>query len=418
MPHPSVLRLHVKAQAAPTSSRAGGWPCQLMLRRTLPPPLQQRHAALKRSAADAQLQQPEPTAKHRSAAVRVVTLCSGIEAPIQAYERLGIPFIHEASCDNDPAVKKMLLANFSPRLWLDDVCGAARRLPPHDMLWAGFPCQPFSLSGAGHGFADPAGRGLVVLHIISVIQKHMPKTVVVENVVGLVCSSHKPYFEALLQVLSDIRHGVLRYCIEWSILDSKHFGVPQSRPRVWIVLVRSDVLGSRKLVWPTQHTERCRNIDELLDKLAPHRGHPLAAPPPEKGTVAHRNCILTMGALAQAGKEPFKHTYVMDIDGSKPSPPMLGCSPCLTATRASNGGHWLSTRGRRLSTAEMCKLQAMDPARLRVPQGVSTPQFRKMLGNSMSVNIVEALLVMLNKAAPDVMHVAPLRDRWSARGSA
>ncbi|MCP4241424.1 MAG: DNA cytosine methyltransferase, partial [bacterium] len=226
--------------------------------------------------------------------------------------------------------------------------------------------------------------------------------------------SHKPYFEAILQVLSEIRCDGLRYRVEWAVLDTKHFGVPHSRPRVWIVMVRSDVLGGRSLVWPSPHVEPCRTIDELLDDKAAPRGHPPAAPP-KKDTVAYRNCILMMGALAQAGKEPFKHTYVLDIDGSAPSTPMLGCSPCLTATRASGGGHWLSTRGRRMSTAEMCKLQGMDPARLRAPNDVSEFQFRKMLGNSMSVNVVETLLVMLNKAAPEVMHVtSPLHDRWSA----
>ncbi|MCP4244436.1 MAG: DNA (cytosine-5-)-methyltransferase, partial [bacterium] len=200
----------------------------------LAPPLPPRRAAFKRPAAGVQ-RPTEPTAKRCSTAVRVVTLCSGIEAPMQAYERLRIPFIHAVACDKDPAVKKMLLANFSPRLWLDDVCGAAGRLPPHDMLWAGFPCQPFSLSGAGHGFADPAGRGVVIMHIINVIRTHMPKTVVLENVKGLVSSSHKPYFEAILQVLSEIRCDGLRYRVEWAVLDTKHFGVPHSRPRVWIV---------------------------------------------------------------------------------------------------------------------------------------------------------------------------------------
>ena len=62
----------------------------------------------------------------------------------------------------------------------------------------------------------------------------------------------------------------------------------------------------------------------------------------------------------------------------------------------------------------MCRLMAMDPGRLHVPDGVSEARFRKMLGNSMCVNVLEALFVMINKAAPSVLKAGPLTDRWSS----
>ena len=73
----------------------------------------------------------------------------------------------------------------------------------------------------------------------------------------------------------------------------------------------------------------------------------------------------------------------------------------------------MSMRGRRLTTAEMLKLQSMRPARLVVPPSVPESAFRAMIGNSMSVNIVEVLLAMLSRACLGVLG-SPLRGRWSA----
>ena len=92
-----------------------------------------------------------------------------------------------------------------------------------------------------------------------------------------------------------------------------------------------------------------------------------------------------------------------------------GCSPCLTKTRASVGGHWVTSYGRRLGTDAMLKLQHMNPERLRRPNIVPMNAFNSMIGNAMSVNIVEVLLVMLSRSCPSVLGTkAPLPDRWSA----
>lgn len=75
----------------------------------------------------------------------------------------------------------------------------------------------------------------------------------------------------------------------------------------------------------------------------------------------------------------------------------------------------VTTRGRRLTTTEMLKLQHMKPGRIILPPKVTLAHFHGMIGNSMSVNIIESLLVMLHRAAPDVMGlIDSLHDRWSA----
>ena len=84
--------------------------------------------------------------------LRVVTLCSGIEAVIQGYENLRVPHDHVAACDNNTHVQQMLRRNFSPNIIFPDLMRLKNsEMPTCDMLWAGFPCQPFSAEGRNAG---------------------------------------------------------------------------------------------------------------------------------------------------------------------------------------------------------------------------------------------------------------------------
>lgn len=197
-------------------------------------------------------------------------------------------------------------------------------------------------------------------------------------------------------------------------MDTKFFKVPQSRPRIWIACVRCDVLDG-PMVWPKPSTTPCIAIDDMLGRRPP-RAQVEAALPPESQANSRANTIRSLDLIRKGGTDPLRSTYIIDIDHSKSrgGTRMLGCSPCLTRSRAITGGHWISTHGRRLSTSEMLQLQNMRTDRLEVPDSVPPAAFRGMIGNSMSVNVVEALLAMLSKAAPQVMRAGTLPDRWSA----
>ena len=111
--------------------------------------------------------------------------------------------------------------------------------------------------------------------------------------------------------------------------------------------------------------------------------------------------------LQDKGVDPFKSTYIVEIgqSSSRRGTIMQECSPCLTKTRCSQGGHWVTTHGRKLRTSEMLALQNMTPDRVKKPDNVSEPIFQGMIGNSMSVNIIETILAMLSRAAPTVLRV-------------
>ena len=104
----------------------------------------------------------------------------------------------------------------------------AKDIPDHDLLCAGFPCQSFSIAGKRKGFDDT--RGTLFFDIARIVSKKRPRYLLLENVKGLLSHDKGKTFQTILGVLSDLGYGV-----EWQVLNSKHFGVPQNRERVFIV---------------------------------------------------------------------------------------------------------------------------------------------------------------------------------------
>ena len=101
-------------------------------------------------------------------------------------------------------------------------------LPKFDLICAGFPCQSFSVAGRRAGFGD--ARGTLFFEIARLAEARRPKYLLLENVPGLLNHNRGQTFARILGTLSD-----LGYSIEWSVLNSKHFGVPQSRRRLFII---------------------------------------------------------------------------------------------------------------------------------------------------------------------------------------
>ena len=105
---------------------------------------------------------------------------------------------------------------------------APNDLPDFDLLCGGFPCQAFSLAGRRKGFED--ARGTLFFEIARLAEAKRPAYLLLENVPGLLSHDGGRTFAAILTTLYD-----LGYHVEWSVLNSKHFGVPQSRRRVFLI---------------------------------------------------------------------------------------------------------------------------------------------------------------------------------------
>ena len=101
-------------------------------------------------------------------------------------------------------------------------------IPDHDLLVAGFPCQSFSIAGKRGGFEDT--RGTLFFEICRVLRAKRPRMVLLENVKGLLSHDQGDTFQAIIESLDE-----LGYDCEWEVLNSKNYGVPQNRERVFII---------------------------------------------------------------------------------------------------------------------------------------------------------------------------------------
>ena len=115
-------------------------------------------------------------------------------------------------------------------------------LPPVDILTAGFPCQPFSIAGRQKGFEDC--RGNAFFEIVRFIKVLKPSIVFLENVKNLTSHDKGRTFDIIRASLCD-----LGYKVSFKILNSKDFGVPQNRERLYMVCFRGD-LDSEKFSYP------------------------------------------------------------------------------------------------------------------------------------------------------------------------
>ncbi len=148
----------------------------------------------------------------------------------------------------------------------------ARSLPDFELLIGGFPCQSFSVAGKRKGFKDT--RGTLFFEIARIISAKKPKLLLLENVKGLLSHDSGRTFGTILSSLDE-----LGYDIQWEVLNSKNFGVPQNRERVFIVghlrkdsrpqifsLGKDDAGNNQQLVSKSQTSRGVRNMSDLKSR--------------------------------------------------------------------------------------------------------------------------------------------------------
>ena len=148
---------------------------------------------------------------------------SGLEA-IGGFECVGY-------CEIDKYAKQAYEAMYDTggELYFDDARKIVpEQLPDFDLLVGGFPCQSFSIAGARKGFDDI--RGTLFFEIARIAAVKKPKYLFLENVPGLLNHDQGRTFETIIHTLDELGYDVC-----WQVLNSKNFGVPQSRNRVYII---------------------------------------------------------------------------------------------------------------------------------------------------------------------------------------
>ncbi len=164
-------------------------------------------------------------------AIRFLDLFAGIGGFRSGLEAVG-SFQCVGWCEIDPYVRRAYEAIYDTR---GEVCFYSARdiqpdeLPDLDLICGGFPCQAFSIAGKRRGFADDT-RGTLFFEIARLAEAKRPALLLLENVPGLLSHDQGRTFEVILHVLDELGYDVL-----WQVLNSKDFGVPQSRNRVYLV---------------------------------------------------------------------------------------------------------------------------------------------------------------------------------------
>lgn len=174
--------------------------------------------------------------------IKLLSLFSGIGAFETALDRMNIEYELVNFCEIDKYAAKSYCAvhEVDENKNLGDITKVDTSLLPNDidLITYGFPCQDISLAGLQKGFEDNGERtrsGLF-FEALRIIEDTKPKVAIAENVKNLVSKKFAKEFEIVLSSLENT--GYKNY---WQVLNSKNYGIPQNRERVFIVSIRKDI---------------------------------------------------------------------------------------------------------------------------------------------------------------------------------
>ncbi|GHT53626.1 cytosine-specific methyltransferase [Bacteroidia bacterium] len=291
-------------------------------------------------------------------AYRTIDLFAGVGGIRLGFEAYGCKNVFSSEWDS--AAQAMYEANFGEKPFGDINDIEPKDIPDHDILLAGFPCQPFSIAGKGLGFGDT--RGTLFFNVEEIIKVKQPQAFLLENVKRLTTHDNGNTFKVIINHLKE-----LGYTVYYKVFNSLDFGVPQKRERIYIVGFKENIyfkfptpLGYyRPLIEILGKDNDIPKSYFLSETLKNKRFAALKTIPP-KPSIWHENI------------------------GGNISPLPYSC-----ALRAGGSYNYLVVNGeRRLTDREMFRLQGFpDSFKINVPYS----QARKIAGNSVTVPVIKAI---------------------------
>lgn len=262
-----------------------------------------------------------------------------------------------------------------------------------DIICGGFPCQAFSVAGKRKGFLDET-RGTLFFEIARAAKEIKPPLLFLENVKGLLSHDKGRTFRTILSTLDE-----LGYDAEWQILNSKDYGVPQNRERVFII---GHLRGEcRRQVFPifgkngTTNQASIKQIGNISNSTS-FGGNP------QTGRVYDIDGISpTLNTMQGGGREP----KVMVIDDQGRKHKKITPKQVVPTLRAQFGGNPPKVvmldkpvKIRKLTPRECWRLQGFPDFAFDKAQEVnSNSQLYKQAGNSVTVNVIKAIAERFGK---------------------
>lgn len=321
----------------------------------------------------------------------IIDLFAGIGGIRLGVERNGATCVY--TCEQDKFCQQTYLANFPNHTVVNNIKDInAADIPDHDILLAGFPCQPFSLAGVSkrnalgykQGFECPT-QGTLFFYLANIIDEKRPKAFLLENVRNLLHHDKGNTFKIIMHTLQQ-----LGYELHYKVIDGQHF-VPQHRERIFIVGFRHKTEFSwDNLQLPTKGALKLSTI------LHPQDGSEKMEEPYTQGNKATVNSKYTLSPKLWAYLQAYKEKHIAKgngfgyslVDGN-------AVSRTLSARYYKDGSEILiaqKERPRRLTPRECARLMGF-PANFAIP--VSDTQAYKQFGNSVVVPLIAEITKMI-----------------------
>lgn len=196
--------------------------------------------------------------------IKFIDLFAGLGGFHFALEELGCKCVFSSEIKDD--LRKLYRINF-PNSWIEgDITKVnPADIPDHDILCAGFPCQPFSQAGKRQGFEDEKDRGNLFYYICDIVKEHRPRYILLENVSNLKGHNGGNTWKVIHSKLSDpIESGGLNYEVREEILSPHQFGLPQHRRRIYIVCEARECGKLDGFEFPRPNNRTC-DITKMVD---------------------------------------------------------------------------------------------------------------------------------------------------------
>ncbi len=290
--------------------------------------------------------------------LRTIDLFAGIGGIRLGFAAFGCENVFTSEIDRD--AQAMYQANFGEQPWGDITQINPADIPDHDILLAGFPCQPFSIIGSMQGFADT--RGTLFFNIEEILKTKQPYAFLLENVKQLYTHDRGRTLKIILDKLQ-----ALGYFIHHKILNALDFDLPQKRERIIIVGFRENI----KFNFP-QPQKLSKTLEEILELELEINPQLFASP----DIVNKRQNRLKT--------KPFYPSIWHENKSGN-----ISVLPFSCALRSSASYNYLLVNGqRRLSPREMLRLQGF-PEDFQIVGSYGA--MRKLTGNSVAVTVIEAV---------------------------
>ena len=319
---------------------------------------------------------PFPTPKNPK--FKFIDLFAGIGGIRLAYQKVGGKCVF--SSEYNKFAKVTYEANFGEVPFGDITKIDEKSIPDHDVLLAGFPCQPFSIAGVSkkkslgkqHGFLDET-QGTLFFDIARILKEKKPKAFMLENVKNLVSHDKGRTFEVIYNALDE-----LGYSVHFRVLDGQHF-VPQHRERIIIVGFDRNVFKERENFEFPKLPKPKKTIREILEET-----------PDAKYTLSDKlwNYLQDYAAKHKAKGNGFGFGLT-NLDG---------ISRTISARYYKDGSEILIPQNginpRRLTPRECARLQGF-PDNFLIP--VSDNQAYRQFGNSVVMPLMHSIAKQVNK---------------------